>query len=171
MEILQADECYSFCRITQRSPHGLWGLFVARSTIEKSFRHLFNIWGEYPNSVHCQFISFESSGVVFAWQREIGLDEETSNFFNLFIQKTGGTDPANFWGLSMEDYAAVEDIVQVDFFLYDIDTVHGSMNHELARMNVRNHSNTVRLLCYISHICHVSITSALFKAYRCPLSD
>ena len=71
----------------------------------------------------------------------------------------------------MQDIAIVEDIVQADIFLYNIDIVDGSMNGKLARRSVGNHSNTVRLLPYSSHICHVFIINALFKAYRCPSCD
>ena len=55
----------------------------------------------------------------------------------------------------MEDVAIVEDIVQADFFLYDIDIVDGSMIGEVDRWNVGKHSNTVQLLRYDSHICYV----------------
>ena len=45
------------------------------------------------------------------------LEGETSKLFNLFHEKTGGTDPSNFRGVCMEDFAAVVDNVQADFFL------------------------------------------------------
>ena len=86
-------------------------------------------------------------------------------------KKTGGTHPANFRGVCMEDIAAVEDSVQADIFLYDFDILDGSMIGEFARKSVRKHSNTVRLISYISHICSVSNINALFKAYRCPSCD
>ena len=95
------------------------------------------------------------------------LEEETSKLFNRFLEKTGGTDPANFRGVCKEDIAPVEDIVQAEFFLYDFDIVDGSMIGELGR-SVGKHSNTVQLLRYNGHICHVSDVNALFKAYRCP---
>ena len=71
----------------------------------------------------------------------------------------------------MEDFGAVEDIVQADAFLYDDDIVKGSMISELAQRSVGNQYNTVRLLRYNSHICHVSNINAVFKAYRCPTCD
>ena len=98
------------------------------------------------------------------------LEEETSKLFNLFLKKTGGTDPANFRGVCMEDIAAVEDNVQADIFLYDIDIVDGSMIGELVRRSVGKHSNSVRLLCYNNHMCYVFKINAFFKAYRCPPS-
>ena len=55
------------------------------------------------------------------------LEEETSEFFNIFLKKSIETDPENFRGVCMEGIAAVEDIVQADILLFDIDIVDGSM--------------------------------------------
>ena len=55
-----------------------------------------------------------------------GLGEETSKLFNPFQEKTGATDPANFWGMCMEDMAAVENIDQEDILMSDIDIVDES---------------------------------------------
>ena len=63
----------------------------------------------------------------------------------------------------MEDFAAVEDIVQESIFLYDIDIVDGSTFWELARRSVGQHSNSVQLLRCNSYICYVSNINALFK--------
>ena len=45
------------------------------------------------------------------------------------------------------------------------------MTGELAKIRVRKHSKSVRLLRYSSQNCHVSNSNALFKAYRCPSFD
>ena len=66
------------------------------------------------------------------------LDSETLNLFNLFLEKSGGTDLADFRGVRIEDIAIVEDIVPADTFLYDFDIVEGSMIVELARWVSRN---------------------------------
>ena len=76
---------------------------------------------------------------------EMTLEEETSKLFNLFVEKTSGTDPANSRGVFMEDIAVVEDIVQVDFFLYDIDVVDGSVIGEVARQCVVKYFNAMQL--------------------------
>ena len=98
------------------------------------------------------------------------LEEETSKLFNLVFEKTGGTHPANFPGVCMENIAAVEDIVQADIFLYYIGIVDGSMIGKLAR-SVGKHSNTVRLFRCNIHLCYVSNINALLKAYHCPSYD
>ena len=71
----------------------------------------------------------------------------------------------------MVDVAALENIVQLDFFLYNIDILGGSMIGELARSSVWKYSNTVPLLRYNSHISYVSNIIALSKAYRCLSCD
>ena len=71
---------------------------------------------------------------------------ETYEFFNLFLEKTGGIDPANFRGVCMEGIAAMEDIVQADIFWYDLDFVDGSMIWKLARWSVEKDSLSVQLL-------------------------
>ena len=71
----------------------------------------------------------------------------------------------------MNDTARVEDIVQVDFFLYDIDVVDRSLIRELSMRIVGKHSITVRLIRYGSHTCYVSNINVLFKACRCPSCD
>ena len=71
----------------------------------------------------------------------------------------------------MEDFAAAEDIVPADIFLYHIDNLDGSKIGELSRRSVRKYFNTVRLLPYNSRICCVSKIITLFKTYRCPSFD
>ena len=68
----------------------------------------------------------------------------------------------------MDDIPTVKDIVQGGILLYDVNIVDGSMIGELARRSVGKHSNTVRLLPYISHICYVSNINGVFKACRYP---
>ena len=86
-------------------------------------------------------------------------------------RKNWRNSTANFRSVCMVDIAAVEKFLQTDIFLCDIDLADGSLIAELPRRSVRKHSNTVQLLRFISHICHLSDINALFKAYRCPSCD
>ena len=43
------------------------------------------------------------------------LEEESSNFFNLLLEKTDGTDPANFRSVQIKAFAAVRDFVRQIF--------------------------------------------------------
>ena len=94
------------------------------------------------------------------------LGEETRKLFNLFLEKTGGTDPANFRAVCMEDILALEGIVQADIYLYDVVVLDGSTIGELVRTSIAKHFNTLGLVRCDIHICHVSNINALFKDYR-----
>ena len=98
------------------------------------------------------------------------LGEETSKLFTLFLE-INRTNPASFQGVCMNDILFVEDLVQVNIFLYDVDFVDGAMIGELARRSVGKHSNTVGLLRYNSPIRYVFDINEHFKAYRCPSCD
>ena len=80
------------------------------------------------------------------------LEEETSKLSNLFLDKSGGSDPANFRGVSMEDIAAVEDFVRTDVLLFDVDFVDGSMIDELARRSTGKHQNCRAFTLNYSHL-------------------
>ena len=99
------------------------------------------------------------------------LESETSKLFTLFLEKTGGIDPANFRGVCKEVSAVVGDFDQADTFSYDTDILDGLMIGELVRRNVGKHSKTVRLLRYKSRFSHVCNINALLKTYPCPSSD
>ena len=143
MKILQADECYNFRRSTQSISHGLQRHCIARSTVEKSYCQVTfeeNTRKPYNDNL-CLF-----RALVLHLQINQRLEKKTSNLFNLFLEKTRGTDPTNFRGSCMEDIAAVQDITQEDIFLYDIDIVDGSMIGELAGRSVGK--NTLILYGY-----------------------
>ena len=71
------------------------------------------------------------------------LEDETSKIFNLFLEETGWTNPANFRAVCMEVTAAVEDNEQGDFFLYDLDIVAGFTGQRL-----RGRVSRITLLLY-----------------------
>ena len=75
-----------------------------------------------------------------------GFEDETSKMFTLFPKNIGGNNPASVQGVCRNDIPLVEDLVQMNIFLYDIDFDDGAMIGELARRSVGKHSNTVRLL-------------------------
>ena len=66
----------------------------------------------------------------------------------------------------MDDIPTVEEITGINFFLYDVDIVEGSLVGELARRSVLKHLNTVRLLRLNSHICYEANIHALFNDFR-----
>ena len=101
-----------------------------------------NIWKPYnDNSVLLRTLALHLHG------NEI-LEEEFSEIFSLFLEKTSKTDRANFQGVCMEEIARVEDIVLADIFLYDIDIVDGSMFGELAKRTLVLHGNNVIIVTF-----------------------
>ena len=53
------------------------------------------------------------------------LEEETSVKFNLFLNNIEQRDPSKFQGVHMTKILKVEDLLQLNIFLYDIDFVDG----------------------------------------------
>ena len=95
------------------------------------------------------------------------LEEETSKIFNLFLNNCGEGDPSKFQGDHMTDIQKVEEILQLNIFLYDIDFVDGELIVELARRSFQKFEKSLKLLRYNNHICYVNNINALFKAFRC----
>ena len=99
------------------------------------------------------------------------LEGETSKLFNLFLVNSTNPDPSKIQGVCMDDILSVEDIVGINFFIYDIDLIDDTMVGELARRSIKKYEKNVQLIRYNSHICYVDNINALFKAFRCPTCD
>ena len=65
------------------------------------------------------------------------LEEETSKIFNVFLNNSEERDPSKFQGVYMTDILKVEDLLQLNIFLYDIDFVDGELIGELARKSIQ----------------------------------
>ena len=96
------------------------------------------------------------------------LDEEVSNYFNLFINKMDGLSADQFQRVHMKDIPFIEDLLTLNIVLYDIDIVDGKIIGELARRSVQKYENTVRLLRNNNHICYVNNINAVLQSFRCP---
>ena len=99
------------------------------------------------------------------------LEEETSKIFNLFLNNCGEADPSKFQGVHMTDIPKVEEMLQLNIFLYDIDFVDGELIGELARRSFQKFEKSVKLLRYNNHICYVSDMNSFFKSFRCSTCD
>ena len=94
-----------------------------------------------------------------------------SEFFNLFLYNSTNSDPSKFHGACMDDIPSVEDIVVINFFIYDIDRMDGVMIGELARRSIKKYEKNVQLIRYDSHNCYVDNIHELFKALHCQTCD
>ena len=99
------------------------------------------------------------------------LKEETSKIFNLFLKNCGEGDPSKFQGVHMTDFPKMEEMFQLNIFLYDIDFVDGELIGELAQRSIQKFEKSVKLLRYNNHICHVSDMNSLFNSFRCSTCD
>ena len=79
--------------------------------------------------------------------------------------------PSNFQGVHMTDPPKVEEMLQLNFFLYDIDFVHGELIGELARRSIQKFKKSVKLLRYNKQICYVRDINSFFKSFRCSTCD
>ena len=71
----------------------------------------------------------------------------------------------------MNDTPKVQHWLQLNFFLYDIDSIDRNLIDELARRIAQKDDKIVKLLRYNIRICYVSNINALFKAFRCSTCD
>ena len=62
----------------------------------------------------------------------------------------------------MDDIPSVEDIVCINFFIYDIDLIDGAMIGELAPRSIKKYEKNVQLIRYNSLICYVDKIHAFF---------
>ena len=84
------------------------------------------------------------------------VEEETSKIFNLFLNNSEERDPSKCQGVHMTDIPKVEEMLQLNIFLYDNDFVDGELIGELARRSIQKFENSVKLLRYNNHICYVN---------------
>ena len=99
------------------------------------------------------------------------LEEETSKIFNLFLNNSEDGDVSKFQGVHVKDIPRVEDLLQLNIFLYDIDFVDGDLIGDLCRRSIQKYENSVLFLRYNNHICYVNNINTLFKAFRCTTCD
>ena len=99
------------------------------------------------------------------------LEEETSKIFNFFLNNSGEGDPSKNQGVHMTDIPKVEEMLQLNFFLYDIDFVDEKLIGELCRRIIQKYEKSVKILRYNNHICYVSNINKLVKSFRCSTCD
>ena len=73
------------------------------------------------------------------------LEGETSKIFNLFPNICGEGDPTKFQSVHMTENPKIEDLLQLNNFLYDIDFVDGELIGELYRRSIQKYGKSVNL--------------------------
>ena len=98
-------------------------------------------------------------------------EEETSKNFNLFLNNNEEGDVSQFQGVHSNDISKVEDLLQLNTFLFDFDFVDGDLIGEPCRRSIQNYEKSAKLLRNNNHTCYVNNINALFKAFRCFTCD
>ena len=99
------------------------------------------------------------------------LEEETSKIFNLFLNNSEERDVSKFHGVHLNDIPKIEDLLQLNIFLYDTDFVDGELIGELCPRSIQKLEKSAKLLRYNNHVCYVNNINALFKTFRCTTCD
>ena len=99
------------------------------------------------------------------------LEEGPSKIFNFFLNNSEGGDVSKFQRVHLNDIPKVEDLLQLNIFLFDIDFVDAELTGELARRSIQMFEESVKLLRYDNHICYVNNINALFQAFQCTTCD
>ena len=99
------------------------------------------------------------------------LEVETSKVFNLFLNNSEEGDVSKFHCVPLKDIPKVEDLLQLNFFLYDIEFVDGELIGELCRRSIQKYEKSVKLLRYNNQICYKNNINALSKAFQCTTCD
>ena len=71
----------------------------------------------------------------------------------------------------MTDIPKVEEMLQLNIFLYDIDFVNGELIGELVRRSIQKFEKSVNFLRCNNHICYVSDMNSFLKSFRCSTCD
>ena len=166
MEVLQTDKYDSFCSATQRYTNGLYQDTVLPEPLLRNCNVKCLTFERNSSQPHNDNLCLFRAVFLHLFGNE-RLEEETSKIFNFFLKNCGERDPSKCPGVHMTDIPKVEDLLQLNIFLYDIDFVDGELNGELCRRNIQKFEKSVKLSCYNNHICYVNNINALFKAFRC----
>ena len=74
------------------------------------------------------------------------LEEETSKTFKIFLNNCGEADPSKFQGVHMTDIPKVEEMLQLNVFPDQVDSVDGEVIVELARRSLQKFEKSVKFL-------------------------
>ena len=76
--------------------------------------------------------------------------------FNIFLNNSEQIDVSKFQGVHLIDIRKVEDLLQLNIFIYDLDFLDRELIGELCRRNIQKYEKLVLLLRYSNHVCYVN---------------
>ena len=95
------------------------------------------------------------------------LEEETPIIINFFLNNSEEGDVSKFQAVHLSEDPKVEDLLQLNIFLYDIDFVYGQLIGEVCRRSNQKYGKIVKILRYNNHNCYFKKINVLFKAFWC----
>ena len=95
----------------------------------------------------------------------LNFEKNTRQSYNDNLNNSEERDPSKFQGVHMTDIPKVEEMLQLNIFLYCIDFVDGELIGELAPRSIQKFEKSVKLLCYNNHICYINNIKALFTTF------
>ena len=82
------------------------------------------------------------------------------------MNRTDELNANQFLGVHMKFVPVVEDLLTLEFLLFDTDMMARSVIAELGRRSVQKFGTTVRLFRYNTHICYVSQINTVCQSFR-----
>ena len=167
VEVLQVRKLNGICCFTQRRTYRVQRRSLTRTKnhTNNSLTYEENTRQKYNDNL-CLF-----RAVALHLHVNQRLEEETSKWFNLFINKVDGLNANPFRGNHLKDIPTVEELLTPNMLLYDIEIVHSNFFGELVRRSEQKYESTMRLLLYNNLICYVNNIKAVFESFRCPNCD
>ena len=96
------------------------------------------------------------------------LEKKHQKCFFLLLEVNGRTNPVIFQSVCQKDIPIVENLVQLNVFLYDVVFVEGTIIGHVFRGGRGKHSNKIQLFSYKSHTSYVFDILVFFKLCPCP---
>ena len=158
-----------FAALLKDVPMGCEDSILPEPLLKKQNVKCLTFWKKYKKALQWQSLPLQSSRSAFSWQREIA--GRSIQIFNFFLNNYGEGDPSKFQGVHMTDVPKVEEMLQLNFFLYHINFVDGELIGELSRWSIQKVEKSVKLLRYNKHICYVSDMNSFLKSFRCSTCD
>ena len=169
MEVLQTDKPESFSALLKNAPMGCKDSVLPEPLLKNQNANCLTYEKNTKNPYKDNLCLFRA--LALHLHENERLEEETSKIFKIFLNNCGEADPSKFQGVHMTDIPKLEEMLQLNIFLYDIDFVDGELIGELARKSIQKFEKSVELWRYNNHICYVSDMNSFFKSFRCSTCD
>ena len=170
MELLQTGKSDSFAALLKHVPMGSKGSVLSEPLLKNQDLNCLTFEKKNIRKPYNDNLCFFRAVALHLFGNE-RLEEGTSKLFKLFLISFREGYPSKFQGVHMTDIPKVEEMLQLNIFLYNIDFVDGKLIRELAKITIQKFEKSVKPLPYNNHICYVSDMNSFFKSFLCSTCD